>query len=72
MISIVPSPSPEEAAAIVAAIVRFRVDTAPRRRAAQTPDGWLRAARLHAVGGAEQQPAAWGEPHPWVRSRSNN
>jgi hypothetical protein len=41
--------TPEEAAAVVAAIEQFLRDTAPRA-AAPEPDLWLRAARLEAVG----------------------
>jgi hypothetical protein len=50
-IRIAGSPSEAEVAAIVAAIVRFRRDTAPAP--SQFPareGGWLRAARLEAVG----------------------
>jgi hypothetical protein len=47
---IVPAPSELEAAAIAAALERFRAETAPPpRRAALAQSGWLRAARLEAV-----------------------
>jgi hypothetical protein len=49
-IRIAPAPSEQEAAAIAAALERFRQETAPPPRpqsAAQS--GWLRAARLEAV-----------------------
>ena len=43
--------SPEEAAAVVAAIEQFLRDTAPPPApAAPAPEPWLRAARLEAVG----------------------
>jgi hypothetical protein len=42
--------TPEEAAAVVAAIEQFVRDTAPPAGAAAPEDGWLRAARLEAVG----------------------
>ena len=45
------SASPEEAAAVIAAVEQFLLDTLPP--AAPTdlaPDPWLRAARLEAVG----------------------
>ena len=43
--------TPEEAAAVVAAIEQFLRDTAPPRApVAPRPDAWLRAARLEAVG----------------------
>jgi hypothetical protein len=45
-----PSASPEEAAAIVAALERFlRATAMPARSPAQQPDGWQRAARLEGV-----------------------
>jgi hypothetical protein len=43
--------TPEEAAAVVAAIEQFLRDTAPRAAPVEpAPDPWLRAARLEAVG----------------------
>jgi hypothetical protein len=45
------SATPEEAAAVVAAIEQFLRDTAPPPAPADpAPDPWLRAARLEAVG----------------------
>jgi len=47
---VAPSASPEEAAAVVAAVERFLRDTAPPPAPADDrPAGWLRAARLEAV-----------------------
>ena len=44
------SASPEEAAAVVAALERFMRETAPRPAPAPVrPSGWLAAARLEAV-----------------------
>jgi hypothetical protein len=63
---IVPAPSPLEAAAIAAALEHFACDTAaPRRDPPPAAGGWLRVARLEAVGGEPQAPAAWGENAPW-------
>jgi hypothetical protein len=63
---IVPAPSPLEAAAIVAALERFGRDTAaPRRDRPAAIGGWLRVARLEAVGGEPSAPAPWGERAPW-------
>jgi hypothetical protein len=46
-----PAATEFEAAAIVAAIERFRRDTAPApSQSAPRQSGWLRAARLEAVG----------------------
>ena len=45
-----PSASPEEAAAIVAALERFiRATAMPARTRGEGPDGWQRAARLEGV-----------------------
>jgi hypothetical protein len=46
-----PAATPEEAAAVVAAIEQFERDTAPPERPGAPPeDAWLRAARLEAPG----------------------
>jgi len=64
---IAPSATPEEAAAVAAAIERFLRDTAPppappsRRRVSP----WLRAALLEGTGRAPDAPSPWGDPHPW-------
>jgi hypothetical protein len=45
------SASPEEAAAVIAAVEQFLRDTLPPAAPAEPePDPWLRAARLEAVG----------------------
>jgi hypothetical protein len=54
-----PSTSPEEAAAIVAAIERFVRQTAPA-----APDEWRRAAILEGVAGAERDDAR----DPWINT----
>jgi hypothetical protein len=47
---VAPSASPEEAAAVVAALERFMRETAPTPAPTPPPvSGWLRAARLEAV-----------------------
>jgi hypothetical protein len=47
---VAPSASPEEAAAVVAAVERFLRDTAPPAApVAPPPNPWVRAARLEAV-----------------------
>src|SRR3954452_16641381 len=52
------SATPEEAAAVVAAIEQFLRDTAPPLAPAEpAPDPWLRAARLEAVGLDPDAPA---------------
>jgi hypothetical protein len=64
---VAPSASPEEAAAVVAALERFMRDTAAPRAAAAVPaDPWERAARLEAAGCDAEGPAPWGSPHPWA------
>ena len=66
-ISIVaPSASPEEAAAVVAALERFLRETAPPALA-EPPrmSPWQRAALLEGVGREPDEPSPWGDPHPW-------
>jgi hypothetical protein len=58
--------SPEEAAAIIAAIERFARDTAATAVAPPVAaGGWLRAGTLEAVGALPEELAAWGDGHPW-------
>jgi len=58
--------SPEEAAAVVAAIERFLRETAPPAAApAPRQNPWLRAALLEATGREPDAPSPWGDPHPW-------
>ena len=62
---IAPSPSAEEAAAIVAAIERFMRATAPPARGSvQAVDRWRRAAILE---GVEREPAD-DAPNPWINT----
>ena len=57
---VAPSVSPEEAAAVVAAVERFMRDTAPTPAPASPRlSGWLEAARLEAV---EREPRR----EPWL------
>jgi hypothetical protein len=52
------SASPEEAAAVIAAVEQFLRDTLPPAAPpVPAPDPWLRAARLEAVGYAPDDPA---------------
>ena len=57
-----PSASPEEAAAIVAALERFMRETTPATAPPAPADrsGWSRAARLEAVGCAPGESPGWG------------
>jgi hypothetical protein len=60
-----PSATPEETAAIVAALERFRRVTARAAEAApQPPAGWRRAALLEAV--ERDSPA--DVPNPWINT----
>jgi hypothetical protein len=60
------SASPEEAAAVIAAVERFLRDHAPAPAPAQaTPEPWLRAALLEGTGREPDAPSPWGDPHPW-------
>jgi len=57
------SASPEEAAAVIAAVEQFLRDTLPPAAPPEpAPDPWLRAARLEAVGHPVDAPAPRG---PW-------
>jgi hypothetical protein len=60
--------SPEEAAAIAAAIEQFLRDTAPPPAPAGPQlSPWLRAALLEGVGRNPAGPSPWGDPEPWGR-----
>jgi hypothetical protein len=61
---IAPDASPEEAAAIVAALERFVSDTAPGGAAEPAPDPWLRAAMLEGV--AREDPPDLADP--WINT----
>jgi hypothetical protein len=63
------SASPEEAAAIAAAIEQFLRDTAPP----PAPTGvsaspWLRTALFEGVGLDPAGPSPWGDGQPWGRA----
>jgi hypothetical protein len=63
---VAPSASPEEAAAVVAALEQFMRDTAPSRvPPALARNPWARAALLEATGREPDEPSLWGDPHPW-------
>ena len=59
--------TPEEAAAIAAAIEQFLRDTAPAPEAAPGSAGWARTAVLDASGVDAGLPSPWGDPQPWGR-----
>ncbi len=64
---VAPSASPQEAAAIAAALEQFFRATAPPRAPADPrPDRW---ARTHLLESVQREPpglGAWGgDPHPW-------
>ena len=64
---VAPSASPEEAAAVVAALERFMRDTAPTP-APPPPPGpppWSRAALLEGTGYTAGGPGPWGGPAAW-------
>jgi hypothetical protein len=64
-----PQPAtPEEAAAIAAAVQRFLGDTAaPVTAGPQRVNPWLRAALFEGTGREPDAPSPWGDPHPWGR-----
>jgi hypothetical protein len=62
------SASPEEAAAIAAAIEQFLRDTAPPSAPAEPAvSPWLRAALFEGVGRDPAGPSPWGDDEPWGR-----
>ena len=63
---IAPSASPEEAAAIVAALEQFlRATAAPLVDDAPARNPWQRAALLEGVGRMPDEPSPWGDSNPW-------
>ncbi|HEY8583921.1 MAG TPA: hypothetical protein VIL49_13280 [Capillimicrobium sp.] len=63
---VAPSASPEEAAAVVAALEQFMRDTAPPPAApAPRVNPWLRAAMLENVERDVTGPTPWGDGMPW-------
>jgi hypothetical protein len=68
---VAPSASPEEAAAVVAALERFMRETAPPPAPSGAPrDAWQRAALLEATGREPDEPSPWGDPLPWGGQKS--
>jgi len=60
------SATPEEAAAIAAAIEQFLRDTAPAPQAPETAmSPWLRAGLYEGTGRDPDAKTPWGEPEPW-------
>jgi hypothetical protein len=63
---VAPGASPEEAAAVVAALERFLRDHAPVIEAEPPKrDAWQRAALLEGVERDVTGPTPWGDGHPW-------
>ena len=63
---IAPSASPEEAAAVVAALERFMRETAPTPGPAEPPrNPWQRTALLEGVERESGGLTAWGDGMPW-------
>ena len=64
---VAPNASPEEAAAIVAALEQFMRQTAPAPvKGGPSIPAWHRAALHEGVGREADSPDAWGDPHPWA------
>jgi len=67
------SVSPDEVAAMIAALERYLRDTAPAgARPPESASPWLRAARLEAVGAARDTGSRWGDGHPWGEAPHKN
>jgi hypothetical protein len=61
-----PAASPEEAAAVVAALERFMRDTAPTPAPPPPPrNPWRRAALLEGIGHEPDGPTPWGDGNRW-------
>jgi hypothetical protein len=61
---IAPTASPEEAAAVVAALERFMRATAPTTPAREELDGWRRAALIEGVARESETDL----PDPWINT----
>jgi hypothetical protein len=59
--------SPEQAAAIAAAIEQFLRDTAPAGGPSAPASPWLRAGLYENAGLDPNGPTPWGDPVPWGR-----
>jgi hypothetical protein len=60
--------SPEEAAAIAAAIEQFLRDTTPSPGSAEAPaNPWLRAGLFEATGRSPSASTPWGDAEAWGR-----
>jgi hypothetical protein len=55
-----PDASPEEAAAIAAALERFLAETAPPPQAASAQNPWQRAALAEGIASRQIEPRGWG------------
>ena len=63
---VAPAASPEEAAAVVAALERFLRETAPPPAPpARAHSVWQRAALVEGVDRDAPAPSPWGDPTPW-------
>ena len=52
--------SPDEAAAIAAALQRFLIETAPAPLAAEQQNPWQRAALREGIAARQVEPSGWG------------
>ena len=60
------SASPQEAAAVIAAVEQFLRDTAPPPAPPEpVRNPWVRRALLEGVGREPDEPSPWGDPNPW-------
>jgi hypothetical protein len=63
-----PTPDPEEAVAITAAIERFVGDTQPQQKQEKPAQSrWMRQGFLEGVGLCGSVVTNWQDPHPWGR-----
>jgi hypothetical protein len=59
--------TPEEAAAIAAAIEQFMRDTAPPPEAGPASSRWARTGLFDGAGLGAEAPSSWGDGQPWGR-----
>jgi hypothetical protein len=65
--------SPEEAAAVIAALERFIAETAPIPGSGARPSNpWQRTALLEGVSAKEAFASPWGEPRTWGARESRS
>lgn len=63
--------SPQEAAAVIAAVERFIAETTPVPQAESRVNPWQRAALIEATSAKDAFASPWGEPRAWGERHSH-